>query len=287
MDRSDAPGEERYLGLTATQLNLAFFAAVGAIGLGAAVYFGAVDAVQDYLGGEPSSDGASVAESARPTAEAVVPTTTATLTAEEAAQSSLLTLNDFPSGWTAAPADDDEEGESDFPVSEECSILNELEHPAGEIAGADSGEFEGPERQEASSDSTVFSTDAAAQEALEAFNDGLTRCRDEFVTAFETALLEEWDLTEGDTRLSGLHISVQDLEFPGLGESMTAYRIEITTIVDEVIVPFVIDFVVIRTGRMVGGFSYLSVGSVNSFEEERLAEVVAEKLGIANASLVD
>ncbi len=285
MDRPDAPEEERYLGLRATQINLAFFAVVGAIGLGAAVYFGAAGAVQDYLGGEPSSGGASVTERATPTGEAAVPTTAATLTAEEAAQSSVLTIEDFPSGWTAAPVDDEEDGESDFDVSEECAVLNELEHPAGEIATADSGNFEGPERQDASSDSTVFSTGAAAQAVVEAFDDGLTRCRDEFVGAFETALLEEWDLTEGDTRLTGLDISVQDLEFPELGDSMTAYRIEITTIVDEIVVPFVIDFVVIRTGRMVGGFSYLSVGSVNSLEEERLAEVVAEKIARANGLL--
>ena len=44
--------DEKYFGLTPTQLNLTFFAAVGAVALAAFIYFGGAGAVKEYLGEE-------------------------------------------------------------------------------------------------------------------------------------------------------------------------------------------------------------------------------------------
>lgn len=44
--------DQRYFGLTPTQLNLAFFAVVGAVAAAGFVYFGGVGAVREYLGEE-------------------------------------------------------------------------------------------------------------------------------------------------------------------------------------------------------------------------------------------
>ncbi len=49
----DDQPENKYLGLTGSQFNLAFFTAIGAVAL-AAFFFGGVDAVREYLGDEPS-----------------------------------------------------------------------------------------------------------------------------------------------------------------------------------------------------------------------------------------
>ncbi len=50
----DDQPDNKYLGLTATQFNLAFLTVIGAVAL-AAFFFGGVDAVREYLGDEPSS----------------------------------------------------------------------------------------------------------------------------------------------------------------------------------------------------------------------------------------
>ncbi len=47
----DEEPQQRYLGLSATQFNLAFFAAVGAIALAVFLYLGGAGAVQDFFGG--------------------------------------------------------------------------------------------------------------------------------------------------------------------------------------------------------------------------------------------
>ncbi len=49
----DDQPDKKYLGLTATQFNLAFLTVIGAVAL-AAFFFGGVDAVREYLGDEPS-----------------------------------------------------------------------------------------------------------------------------------------------------------------------------------------------------------------------------------------
>jgi len=61
----DDQPDKKYLGLTATQFNLAFFTAIGAVAL-AAFFFGGVDAVREYLGDEPSPPQAVLVETSTP-----------------------------------------------------------------------------------------------------------------------------------------------------------------------------------------------------------------------------
>ncbi len=77
MDDSNQPQDERYLGLTAAQFNLAFFAAVGAIAIAVGLYFGGAGAAKDLLsGGEEPPHRAAVVRTVTPTATAPIPTTT-------------------------------------------------------------------------------------------------------------------------------------------------------------------------------------------------------------------
>ena len=66
--RDDDQRDDKYLGLTPTQFNLAFLAVVGSIALVVAIYFGGVGVVRDYLGDEPSSSQAAVVETSTPIA---------------------------------------------------------------------------------------------------------------------------------------------------------------------------------------------------------------------------
>ncbi len=82
-DKQNGPREERYLGLTATQFNLAVFAVVGVIVLVVGLFFfGGAGAVQDLFSGgdEASTESAAVVDSVTPTATAVPPTATPTPT---------------------------------------------------------------------------------------------------------------------------------------------------------------------------------------------------------------
>lgn len=281
MNRSDAPEEERYFGLTPTQLNLAFFAVVGAIALGIAVYFGGLGAVQDFLGGEGSPSATTGVEEVKPTAEA----SPSALTPEEAANAAVLKLDDMPSGWTKdAPDDDASDGEDDFEFTGECAILNEDTFP-GELASAESDDFEGPESQGASSSASVFSDEAVAQEGFEALDSAFALCTDQFAAAFQQALLGEWEQRGYES--TQVDISIQELAFPDLGDESTAYRLAGSMSLEGAPFEFTIDFVIMRAGRMAGGFTYMSFFTVNSLEEELLAETAAEKMAEANASLAE
>lgn len=64
--------DSRYFGLTPTQLNLAFFAVVGAVAVAGFVYVGGVSAVREYLGEEPTPPAA--VTTTEPTAATTTPT---------------------------------------------------------------------------------------------------------------------------------------------------------------------------------------------------------------------
>ena len=81
-----------------------------------------------------------------------------------AAEAALLTLSDYPPGWTSQPA-----GEVDFgpfELSEECKILDADTLP-GESYSTASDDFTGPQGNQASTLVSVFTSDLAA---LIAFN---------------------------------------------------------------------------------------------------------------------
>jgi hypothetical protein len=209
------------------------------------------------------------------------------VTAQEAAESAVLTLDDLPSGWTVAPPGDDGGDASvgdDFVYSGECDTLNEDEFP-GEIASAESADFEGAQSQEVSSTASVFSDEAVAQEAFAELDSAFSLCRDQFVAAFEQGLLGEGDQRDFDA--SQLEVSLEDLAFPEMGDSTTAYRLAGSMNLEGLLFEFTVDFVFMRAGRMAGGFSYMTFGDVNSIEEEVLAEITAEKMAAANASLTE
>lgn len=93
------PEEDRYLGLTATQFNLAFLLAVAAAVVGVwMVFFNGMDTVRGYLGGEEEKPALEVRAPSQKPAEkpaAATPTATATAVVEEGSGSYAALLETF------------------------------------------------------------------------------------------------------------------------------------------------------------------------------------------------
>lgn len=205
--------------------------------------------------------------------------------AQAAAESAVLTLDDLPPGWTRLPSD--EEDETDLELSEQCEILEQDELPE-EIASVDSDDFSGPEDQEVSSGVSVFPSEDVAQNALDEFNDALDRCSDELVEKFESLFVEGFVEGGGDPDdIQELNVSLDDLSFPDLGESSRAYRVRLEGVAEDVFFDFAFDIVIVREGRMAGGMFYLAAGGSDIDDEVELANIVADKLSEADASLPD
>ncbi|MEX0800667.1 MAG: hypothetical protein WD379_05565 [Dehalococcoidia bacterium] len=306
------PEQERYFGLTPTQLNLAFIGVVAAVALGVGAYFGGAGAAQDLLGGNDgsSSSATSAVETATPTpaatgdetpAPAPSPTGEAAGTptpapsdpvdaaaAQAAAEMAVLTLDDLPDGWTVAPPDSDDldlDGvEEEF--SDDCAELNEDEIP-GEMASADSPDFESPGGKQVSSSASVLPSNAAAKEAVELFDSLITQCSEEWVGLFETGMLlalAEDGITASDADIS---LSLQELAFAPQGEATSAFRLSGSFTLEGVELLFTLDFVIIGQGRLVGALTYMSFFVTDLFEEQAIAEKLAERLAAASATLGD
>lgn len=134
----DEEPQQRYMGLSATQFNLAFFAAVGAIALVVFLYFGGAGAVQDYFGGG-EDEPAAVSAERTPTATATktTPSTASTGSGSASAVSQALdtfdpfslvsTLSSIPPGGSGTSgAISPQEGDS-----LEALLLREEDLPAG------------------------------------------------------------------------------------------------------------------------------------------------------------
>lgn len=238
--------------------------------------------------GAPSAgvtDDGSVREEAELTPTPTVDPIEFSAAAQEAAELAVLTLDDFPPGWTREPAEDDgADDETDLKLSEECEILNQDSFP-GEIASAESDDFTGPDDQEVSSGAAVFLTEDAAQDALDEFESAIQRCRSELRDEFERLAREGFEEGAGGVvELSALDASLSDLSFP-LGKSSAAFRVTVAGSVGELTFELSADFVIFREGKMLGGFIFLALGRPGIEEEQRLAELTAGKLEQANASL--
>lgn len=277
MSQSETPEQPRYLGLTPMQLNLAFFAVVGAIGLAVFAYLGGLAMVGDTLGGgnEPTDSAGMAALTPTPGAPSTIADPNAV------AQTAVLTLADMPSGWTV-DAPDDDDSDDDFEFTGECAVLNEEDFP-GELASAESPDFKGPDNQQISSTASVFADEAAAQEALDTFDSVFSKCGDQFVAAFTEGLRGEGEDRGLDT--TDVDVSLQKLSFAQLGDATIAHRLTGSMTMEGVPLEFTLDFVVVRAGRMAGAVTYMDFFGVNSVEEEALAGIAAGKLAEANASL--
>jgi len=195
---------------------------------------------------------------------------------QEAAESAMLTLEDFPPGWTSSPAEPDDDFSLD--LSDECAVLDAETYP-GEVSAVESDDFTGPDDQEVSSNATVLTSKEAAASALKTFTRALAleSCRGEVVEAFE----EELSFDVG----ADVQVSLEDLSFPTLGDSSDSFRIKVEAVGQSL----VFDVTMIQKGNMLGAFFYIP--GINSnpdiAEEAEFAELFSAKLEAAEETIPD
>jgi hypothetical protein len=298
--------EERYLGMTALQFNLAFMLVAGVIAAAAFLYFGGTKVLDDMLGGdEPvrsvgreatATPEAAAAASPTPVASSV---TQAPVTPEDAAQAALLTIYDLPLGWRKAAVDDSslaptDIGEVDLTGVEQGGALyndscdlSALELP-GEQASAESSGFAGPEGEKLSSGVSVFASEKAAAAAFETVSGLVDSCQGELISDMDNSLQASLGLS-----ITSVGFRREYPKIRSQADELSAYRIGGHVTVESggggidatVRVTFATDFVFVRSGSLLGGVFYFTLGDVDGAEEEALVVALVEKLAAADASL--
>src|SRR3990172_2922611 len=277
MSQSQTPEEIRYLGLTPTQLNLAFFSVLGAIGLAVFLYLGGLGIVGDALSGGGSEPADSAAS------EPLTPTPDApnTISDADVARSAVLTLDDMPIGWTKDVDEDEDDDDEDY--NTECIDQDKLDNPPGEIASATSEDFEGPENQSASNEVTVFEDEETAAAGMALITDMMTRCRDEFlalvVRGAKEGLAEEG---QPETKVEARWATPTEIAFE---TESASYRFVLETTIEGVDLVFTFDFRFVRSGRLVGSYMYMAINGMDTFEEQAIGLTAADKLRDAGAAL--
>jgi hypothetical protein len=193
------------------------------------------------------------------------------------AEEALLTLADFPSGWTESEDDDSEDGEdvSEAPCFEDIQPdLSELT-----VTGhAESGNFETDDAW-VSSTASVYRTEEEAREAFEGGRDALQS--DELAACFGDVFAEAMAEEENDVEIEVGEASTSEVALPDVGAQRSAgLRVEIPLDVEGQAASAYMEFIGLEEGRTIGSlvtFSFLTPFPAD--ETERLAEIVADRLG--------
>jgi hypothetical protein len=195
--------------------------------------------------------------------------------AQEAATNSLLTLEDYPAGWTQTPRDPDD---PDLGLTGECAVIEDDALP-GEVAHAISDDFDGPDDQEVSTGSSVFAESGKAAQAFADYADTLDACRGRFSEAYKTAIQKEFD-TQGvaPESISDLVVTFDPIESPVSADDTLTYRLLMTLTASGQPLKFTFDVFFVRQGNVVGYLSYYAQGDPPIGEEGQLAEALMSKL---------
>ena len=308
----ETPEEQRFLGLTATQLNLTVLGIVGGIALGVGAYFGGADAVSDFFGddsapavtsvdeGTPTPQPAEGDDETPPEAtpdgeddETATPPPADPVdvaAAQAAADAAVLTLADLPAGWALAPQDDEDAGDEfgegfDEECASEFDLSFEDESFPGEIAGAESAEFEGPFGQSASNTVSVFDNEGTAMEAVALFDEVFAACAGEFEKLLLEGFEEEAQADGEDAIDWQVDVTMEKVPFYHMGQQTIAHRLSGSMTTDGFTFEFALDFAMYREGRVAGMFTFFTLFGLGVDEEEPIAETTAQKLRDANALL--
>jgi hypothetical protein len=207
-----------------------------------------------------------------------------TRAARAAAEKTFLKLEDFPAGWTQAPASLAAPQELDLPSECQSPVLSRKQ-PPDSIVQADSPEFDSAGGQKVSSRVIVFRDEGAAQEYVDAVNEfieAFDHCRQPLLDAIRKSTGELTGGAEGETTpgTRTTDLKLERLSLDSLGDQFIAPRLIISIETQGVGLSLQSDLLVIRVGRMVSLLSYLSTGSAPSdlSEEGRPAGIVAGRL---------
>jgi hypothetical protein len=198
--------------------------------------------------------------------------------AKERAESIVLKLADFPTGWRASAAEANESGQDKF---NECigTDYSELTR----IGEAESQEF-AKESAEANSDVAIFEDDQQAEDAVSEYTDGLsgTTAEDCFQDLVEEAVQEEGN--DEDVKLGEVDVGELSFTAPENVDEAKAWQVEIpveiTSGVGEGFEPSVyIEVVTLREGDTVAFLRTQDV--LTEFDRalrDKLAQTLADRM---------
>ena len=202
--------------------------------------------------------------------------------AQRAVQDAALKLDNLPEGW--ARSEIGAQALAGLSLNGDCEALNGRGRGfSGEVATAGSEPFAGPHNQQLASTVSAFADTAAAQAAVRRANDLVLQCRDQIQEALKQAIKS----AAGDLgRLIGnISASVEPAQYKPLGDETAAYALkaEISTLLTSIDVNGHI--LVIRKGPLTGVLLYVTLGDLDTGEEEGIATDLVTKLTSAEASL--
>lgn len=181
------------------------------------------------------------------------------------AEAALLTLDDFPAGWEAQPADEDEEDEETQRRIAECvGVAYEDLYQGDSSATADSQKFVSTDDSEVSNSVNVGADEDWAANAFEiASRPEFRECTiDETRKAIDEAAEEE-DLEVGE-------LSLNEISFDDYGDDTLAFRLTIPLEVQGLSLEATGDFVLVRVGRALTTVTTFSTET--PFDVETLSE---------------
>lgn len=190
---------------------------------------------------------------------------------QAAADRAVLTLADFPTGWTGTARDDSDRGPDLDKELAEC-LQVDVEMFAEEEVQAKSDTFS-KNTAEVESDVSMQPTVAEAREAFAILQRPNARdCFEAAVRAIvEYSIKHPAPGQEPSAGVKIRDISLGDLSFPSVGEEHRAFRVTVDIETEGINADLYIDLVLIRVGRATASMSFLDVFS--PFDEVTAGEL--------------
>lgn len=221
-------------------------------------------------GASASEHSGSAAPSSDPAGSAPTQEATEVGPADQAiADAALLTLQDFPPGWEAAPADDTEDEESQREIAE-CVGVDYEDLYGDQFAEAESPDFTSENDEEVSN---MVSLAVDEQQAADSFEIAARPEFSECVVDSLTASVEEDDDVEVG------EITINQLSFGSYGDQTLAFRMTIPLSAEGISIEATGDVVIVRIGRATTQVRSFGVGSSLSADDlARYVDVAVRRL---------
>ena len=213
------------------------------------------------------------------------PTTAARLGLEEdkaVAQAALLTLADFPAGWSEVPTGDETDGDAANKLAA-CVGRESILDVGG--AKASTGDFTDPEGNVTISQQVGIAetVDEAAAQLAGLEEPGVTACIQEATRELFADLIEN-PPTPADSLPEGAaigEVTFGRLNVSPVGEQLVAYRLTVPISVEAFTIDFYLDLVFVRQARSVANLQFGSPLEPYATEElDRIVALAASRLPV-------
>jgi hypothetical protein len=201
---------------------------------------------------------------------------------QPAAEAALLTIDDFPAGWT------------EVPDAERTPLAIESQRRIAGCAGgegerlldlggalAESGNFTGADNQVVE-ESVAIVEETVAEDTFAGFTEpGVGDCfadaMQQTIDAMVTTASDPSESFPADTELG--KVTVEPLEVPAVGDEIAGYRITVPLTTQGISFEIILDAILIRSGEALAGLSFQSAPEPFPTEDiVHYVELAAERL---------